>query len=84
MEIIEMNGYGKECEVQQRRSITPATGGYAPSPVIVIYRGAGPYLIEGPHSRKVYFFSPRRAEQLVDAADVYALVDSGLFESKRV
>ena len=80
-----MSCYGKKHEtIQQPRPITPATAEYGPSPVIVIYRGAGPYLLEGPHSRKVYFFSPRRAEQLVDAADAHALVGSELFETRRV
>ena len=48
----------------------------------VVFCGAGPYLVEGPKSREVYYFSPKQSEQLIDAADAAVLLKSGLFKRK--
>jgi hypothetical protein len=48
----------------------------------VVFCGTGPYLVEGPMSREVYYFSPKQAEQLIDAADAAVLLKSNLFKRK--
>ena len=50
----------------------------------VVFCGTGPYLVEGPKSREVYYFSPKQSEQLIDAADAAVLLKSSLFRRKNV
>jgi len=50
----------------------------------IVFCGTGPYLVEGPHSREVYYFSPKQSEQLIDAADAAVLLKSNLFKRKNV
>ncbi len=50
----------------------------------IVFCGTGPYLVEGSHSREVYYFSPKQSEQLIDAADAAVLLKSSLFKRKNV
>jgi hypothetical protein len=45
----------------------------------LIFRGAGDYLVAGPHSKEVYHFSAKNPELLVDEKDAAALLMTGLF-----
>jgi hypothetical protein len=49
----------------------------------LVYRGRGTVIIAGICFRRVYVFSPEEPEQLVEAADVGALVSTGLFWVRR-
>lgn len=50
----------------------------------IVFCGTGPYVVEGSHSREVYYFSPKQSEQLIDAADAAVLLKSSLFKRKNV
>jgi hypothetical protein len=49
----------------------------------LVYRGKGTVIIAGTCFRRVYVFSPKKCEQLVEAEDVGALVSTGLFVIRR-
>jgi hypothetical protein len=49
----------------------------------LVYRGAGTVIIAGARFRRVYVFSFKQPEQLVEMQDVDALVRTGLFLMRR-
>jgi hypothetical protein len=49
----------------------------------LVFRGAGTVIIAGARFRRVYVFSSKDPEQLVDGQDVEALVTTGLFWIRR-
>jgi hypothetical protein len=49
----------------------------------LVYRGEGSLLVAGPRSRRVYAFSQKTPEGLVETQDVNALLRTGLFLIKR-
>jgi len=79
-----MSCCGKKREAMQQRrtmSVIPKPGPMASTPARrpVVFRGAGDYLVAGPHSKKVYHFSAKNPELLVDEKDAAALLMTGLF-----
>jgi hypothetical protein len=85
----EMSCCGKKREAMRQRRVTPilvappqAQHAPAPSSTPIVFRGTGAYLITGQHSRYVYHFSQDQREQRVDAKDVAAMVQTGLFQIK--
>lgn len=48
----------------------------------VVFKGTGAYLVTGPESRQVYCFSASDPEQMIDARDAEALLNTGLFRVK--
>jgi hypothetical protein len=64
----------------------PLTESQAMRPAAVsrlVYRGKGTVIIAGTCFRRVYVFSTKKCEQLVEAEDVGALVSTGLFVIRR-
>jgi hypothetical protein len=49
----------------------------------LVYRGKGTVIIAGTCFRRVYVFSPQEPEQSVEAEDVGALLNTGLFVIRR-
>jgi hypothetical protein len=49
----------------------------------LVYRGKGTVIIAGTCFRRVYVFSSRKPEQPVEAEDVGALLNTGLFVIRR-
>jgi hypothetical protein len=82
-----MSSCGEKREsIQKGRTVTVAAANDNPVFLAprtpVVFCGTGPYLVEGPHSREAYYFSPKQAERLIDAEDAAVLLKSNLFKRK--
>jgi hypothetical protein len=77
----------KREELRQRRTVFVATAPPAPAEPAgprtpVVFKGTGSYLVTGPSTGEVYYFSERQREQSVDVRDAAALIKTRFFGAK--